>query len=237
MLYGFFSMVVFGAIYYILPRVTDRTWHLPGMIGFHFWSSFLGCLASVSIYAIAGYNQSRALNVASPSVDALPVALLEIGRTLQPYFFAQTLALLILIGGHLAFAVNVIWLLLDRNRGSIDTANQLLSHTVGGGGTMNRTALLFLGVFVSLAASWVGVVLVNQISYGKLTPVVNLEEGLATPQPLPGAAQQGRLVYQDLGCATCHTQQVRRQTLAPMRNAVGVAGRASHAIISLNRSY
>ena len=75
---------------------------------------------------------------------------------------------------------------------------------------MNRTALLFLGVFVSLAASWVGVVLVNQISYWRLTPVVNVEEGLATPQPLPGAAQQGRLVYQDLGCATCHTQQVRR---------------------------
>ncbi|HRE04919.1 MAG TPA: cbb3-type cytochrome c oxidase subunit II [Opitutaceae bacterium] len=75
---------------------------------------------------------------------------------------------------------------------------------------MNRTALLFLGVFVSLAASWVGVVLVNQLSYGKLTPVVNLEEGLATPQPLPGLAQQGRLVYQDLGCASCHTQQVRR---------------------------
>lgn len=122
MFYGFFSMVVFGSIYYILPRVTDRAWHLPGMIGFHFWSSFLGCLASVSIYAIAGYNQSRALNVAPPSVDALPVALLEIGRTLQPYFFAQTLALLILIGGHLAFAVNVIWLLLDRNRDSIDTA-------------------------------------------------------------------------------------------------------------------
>ncbi len=75
---------------------------------------------------------------------------------------------------------------------------------------MNRTSLLFLGVFASLAASWVGVVMVNQLSFGDLTPVVNSEEGLATPQPLPGVAQQGRLVYQDLGCAACHTQQVRR---------------------------
>lgn len=75
---------------------------------------------------------------------------------------------------------------------------------------MNRISLLFLGVFVALAASWTGVVLVNQMSYGHLTPVVNSDEGLATPQALPGTAQQGRDVYRDLGCAACHTQQVRR---------------------------
>ena len=27
---------------------------------------------------------------------------------------------------------------------------------------------------------------------------------------MPGAAQQGKAVYTDLGCVTCHTQQVRR---------------------------
>jgi cytochrome c oxidase cbb3-type subunit 1 len=126
MSYGFFSMVVFGAIYYILPRVTDRTWHLPGLIGFHFWSSFIGCLASVAILGIAGYNQARALNVVPAGADAIPMALLDIGRTLQPYFFAQTLALLILIGGHLVFAVNVVWLLIDRNQRSTGTANNSL---------------------------------------------------------------------------------------------------------------
>ncbi len=72
MSYGFFGMVMFGAIYYILPRVTNRAWHMPGMIGFHFWSSFLGCLASVTILAIAGYTQARALNEVSQNPDAIP---------------------------------------------------------------------------------------------------------------------------------------------------------------------
>ena len=36
---------------------------------------------------------------------------------------------------------------------------------------MNRAPLIFLGVFFALAFSWTGIILVNQISYGSLTPV------------------------------------------------------------------
>ncbi len=75
---------------------------------------------------------------------------------------------------------------------------------------MNRAPLIFLGIFFALAFSWTGIVLVNQISYGDLTPVYDENDGIAYPQALPGIAQQGRLVYQDLGCVYCHTQQVRR---------------------------
>lgn len=75
---------------------------------------------------------------------------------------------------------------------------------------MNRIAFLFLGLFAALAASWTGVILVNQGSVGALPRVVDANEGLAFPQPLPGVAEQGHLVYQDLGCVACHTQQVRR---------------------------
>ena len=75
---------------------------------------------------------------------------------------------------------------------------------------MNRAPLIFLGVFLALAFSWTGIVLVNQISYGSLTPVYDPVEGKAFPEPTPGLATRGQLVYQDLGCVYCHTQQVRR---------------------------
>ncbi|MFH1499327.1 MAG: cbb3-type cytochrome c oxidase subunit II [Verrucomicrobiota bacterium] len=75
---------------------------------------------------------------------------------------------------------------------------------------MNRAPLIFLGVFFALAFSWTGIILVNQISYGRLTPVYDENDNIAYPQALPGIAQQGRLVYEDLGCIYCHTQQVRR---------------------------
>jgi len=75
---------------------------------------------------------------------------------------------------------------------------------------MNRAPIIFLGVFFALAFSFVGLVLTNQITYGAFTTHVDEEEGKAFPLPAPGLAAQGKLVYQDLGCVSCHTQQVRR---------------------------
>jgi cytochrome c oxidase cbb3-type subunit 2 len=75
---------------------------------------------------------------------------------------------------------------------------------------MNRAPLIFLGVFFTMAFSWTGIILSNQISYGKLQPIFDETENKSYPLQLPGLAAQGKLVYQDLGCIYCHTQQVRR---------------------------
>ena len=75
---------------------------------------------------------------------------------------------------------------------------------------MNRAPLIFLGIFFTLAFSWTGIVLTNQLAYGKLEPVFDEGEGKSFPEAIPGLAAQGKLVYQDLGCIYCHTQQVRR---------------------------
>lgn len=75
---------------------------------------------------------------------------------------------------------------------------------------MNRGPLIFLGIFFALAFSWVGVVLTNQIQFGSLTPYYDQGTGKTYPQKRSGMAERGRLVYQDLGCLYCHSQQVRR---------------------------
>ena len=75
---------------------------------------------------------------------------------------------------------------------------------------MNRAPLIFLGVFFALAFSWTGIILTNQVSYGNLTPYYAPEEGKVFPEPSLGIAARGKLVYEDLGCIYCHTQQVRR---------------------------
>lgn len=75
---------------------------------------------------------------------------------------------------------------------------------------MNKGPLLFLGIFLALAFSWTGVVLTNQIQYGGLTPYYDPNEAKTFPDKPSGEAEQGRAVYQDLGCLYCHSQQVRR---------------------------
>ena len=59
--YGFFVMAMFGAIYYILPRLTDADFPSPGLVRAHFWLSLAGLLFIVAPWAIGGVVQAAQL--------------------------------------------------------------------------------------------------------------------------------------------------------------------------------
>ena len=75
---------------------------------------------------------------------------------------------------------------------------------------MKNGLTMFLGVFAIIGASWAVLLLVPHRQYGNLAQFKDPVDETLYPLPLSGLADQGRLVYQDLGCAICHTQQVRR---------------------------
>ena len=76
---------------------------------------------------------------------------------------------------------------------------------------MNYGPLLFLGILFTLAASWLGLVVMPVKQLGSLQPDLNTNTSVVFPKPLPGEAAQGRELYRSLGCNYCHTQQVRRE--------------------------
>jgi len=76
---------------------------------------------------------------------------------------------------------------------------------------MKNGLALFLGAFVILALSWAGLLLTAHNQLGSLSQYKDPTDDVLYPQPLSGVADQGRLVYQDLGCVSCHTQQVRHE--------------------------
>lgn len=76
---------------------------------------------------------------------------------------------------------------------------------------MRNGLALFLGVFATLALSWAGLLLTAHRQLGSLGQFKDPLDDVLHPQPLSGLADQGRRVYQDLGCVTCHTQQVRQE--------------------------
>ncbi|MFC5051228.1 cbb3-type cytochrome c oxidase subunit I [Rubritalea spongiae] len=53
-LYGFFSMSMFGAIYFIVPRVTNREWIAGSLIRQHFWLSLYGVVFIALFCCILG---------------------------------------------------------------------------------------------------------------------------------------------------------------------------------------
>jgi cytochrome c oxidase cbb3-type subunit 2 len=75
---------------------------------------------------------------------------------------------------------------------------------------MKNGPLFVIGLFSALTISWAGIVLGTHAQIGGLTPYYDDNEGASFPQRTAGVAAQGQLVYADLGCAACHTQQVRR---------------------------
>lgn len=75
---------------------------------------------------------------------------------------------------------------------------------------MKNGLTLFLGTFATLALSWACLLLAAHKQLGSLPQFKDPVDETLHPQPVSGLATQGRLVYQDLGCATCHTQQVRQ---------------------------
>ena len=105
-LYGVFSMVAFGAIYFLAPRLAQREWPSLALINAHFWASTAGLILCIAGLALGGLAQGAALN--DPAVSFSTIA-----ATLNPYLFANSLGVILLAIGHLAFAVNVVRLVLQ----------------------------------------------------------------------------------------------------------------------------
>jgi cytochrome c oxidase cbb3-type subunit 2 len=75
---------------------------------------------------------------------------------------------------------------------------------------MKNSPLFFIVLFGALALSFSALVLGSLRQFGQLDAYFDAGEGAAFPARPPGLAARGMLVYRDLGCAACHTQQVRR---------------------------
>lgn len=76
---------------------------------------------------------------------------------------------------------------------------------------MKSLPLLLLGIFLTVASSFTGLVLSGQLQIGNLKPIANEEGEDPYPREVVGVAEQGKEVYLSSGCIYCHSQQVRRK--------------------------
>src|SRR3954463_9857963 len=74
---------------------------------------------------------------------------------------------------------------------------------------MNSGPILFLGIFLTLASSFWGLLLMPQLKLGNQDVTELKETGELYPLNRAGVAGQGAEIYRSLGCAECHPRQVR----------------------------
>lgn len=75
---------------------------------------------------------------------------------------------------------------------------------------MKSAPVFFLSLLAAVGISWGGVVLGSHKQLSSLAPYYDDAQSQSFPNRMNGTAARGQLVYADLGCAACHTQQVRR---------------------------
>lgn len=93
-------MMIFGAIYFLVPRITGQAWASSTLIRAHYLTAIIGTTALVAALAVAGWVQGHDLN--DPAVTFAVIA----GHTktwLQVATAAQALLVLgnLLLLGHL----------------------------------------------------------------------------------------------------------------------------------------
>jgi cytochrome c oxidase cbb3-type subunit 1 len=108
-LYAFYTMIIFGAMYYIVPRLVGCEWRWPSMIKLHFWLAAYGILVMVGVLTVAGFAQGAALlNLDYTFMDTVNLT--------KPYLVARSFSGVALAVAHFVFFGHFMMMLFGRGR-------------------------------------------------------------------------------------------------------------------------
>lgn len=94
--YGFVTMVMFGALYFMMPRVLHWEWPYPKLITAHFWLSATGICIYFGGLTIGGWLQGLAmLDPSRPFMESVTLT--------RPYLQSRSVGGSLMILGHLVF--------------------------------------------------------------------------------------------------------------------------------------
>ncbi len=126
-LYGFVSFILFGAIYFAMPRIVDYEWPYPKLIAAHFWLSAVGFGIYFVALTIGGYLQGLAM------MDAKRPFMESVALTV-PYLEARSLGGALMVLGHLIFVFH--FLVMALRLGPRRDAPPMLGLQIWGGRTL-----------------------------------------------------------------------------------------------------
>ncbi len=112
--YGFFSMCVFGAIYYIVPRLTGCEWLSVRLIRNHFWFSTYGIAAIVVTSLVAGIQQGGDLN----NPEMWDQDFMQLSMNARPYMIARALAWGLITWSNIWFLIHLVLMVAGLGRRS-----------------------------------------------------------------------------------------------------------------------
>lgn len=105
--YAFVTFVLFGGIYYMMPRLVGRVWPVPSLIVAHWWLVVVGFIIYFVSLTLGGWLQGQAM--LDPARDWMESMELTV-----PYLTGRSVGGSLMVLGHFAFAANMIAMLVGR---------------------------------------------------------------------------------------------------------------------------
>jgi cytochrome c oxidase cbb3-type subunit 1 len=128
--YGFFSFVAFGSIYYIVPRLLDFGWRSALLIRIHYYASVYGILLVIAMLGFGGIMEGTTLENPDNRVTIVTATDISIS-----FHIATTMCISLISIGNGVFAFHLGWMLIDwlrlRVRGNALAAEILLEPYEG----------------------------------------------------------------------------------------------------------
>ena len=99
--YGFVTMVLFGAIYFMMPRVLNWEWPYPRLITLQFWLAAIGILVYFVGLSIGGWLQGEAmLDAKRPFMESVTL--------MAPYLVSRSVGGSLMLLSHLIFVFHFL---------------------------------------------------------------------------------------------------------------------------------
>lgn len=96
-LYAFVSMILFGSMYYIVPRLVGREWRYATLIKLHFWAAAYGIGLMVLMLLAGGW-------VEGANMENAQLSFTESTLSILPYLRGRSLAGMLIAAAHFIFA-------------------------------------------------------------------------------------------------------------------------------------
>ncbi len=96
--YGFFTMIMFGVFYYMVPRLTGQEWASSRLIRLHFWLCSVGIVIYFTSLSISGWFEGRQMN--NPDYPFIQKMSNEL-----PWLICRSIGGAMMSLGHVAWAI------------------------------------------------------------------------------------------------------------------------------------
>jgi cytochrome c oxidase cbb3-type subunit I len=97
-------MTMFGAMYYIMPRLTRNEWSSARLIKIHFWATAIGVMTYFAALSWSGWFQGTMMN--NPAIPFIKIV-----DYTKPYLLGRSISGSLMTIGHIVFAILVFRIL------------------------------------------------------------------------------------------------------------------------------